>query len=573
MSYAIGIDYGTESGRVLILNLETGEEMATVTVAYASGVIDHVFPPNGAALPTDYALQDPADYLAVLTQGVPAALRQSGVSAAEVIGLGIDFTSCTVMPTTGTGTPLCKMDPWAMRPHAWPKLWKHHAAQSWADRINEEAVRTHEEFLSHYGGRISSEWYFPKLLEIFAEDRAVYDQSAAFVEASDWVVWQLTGNLARNTCAAGYKAMRGETGLLPNPALFTSIHPEFTDPERLLGQEFYPAGTRAGYLTPEWAELLELTTGTAIAVGNVDAHASVPGAGIGGPGQFVMVLGTSICHLAMTPQLALIPGITGVVKDGVLPGYYGYEAGQAAVGDMLAWFVHESVPRHYQDQASRHGRSVYEELEAQGARLLPGQSGLIALDWWNGNRSILGDADLGGLVVGLTLTTQAPDIYRALLESIAFGTRRILDNFAQFGVTFERLVACGGLSHKSPLLMQLYADICDLPVAVPATKEMASRGAALFGAVAAGGPCGGFSSIEEAIAKLPPPISARYLPDPSQVQAYQPIYGIYRTLYEYLGRDHVDLMHDLKQIRLRAVEQAQVDAPRRSPQAEPTARG
>ncbi len=557
MSYAIGIDYGTESGRVLILNLETGEEVATATVSYAHGVIDHLFPPDGTILPTDYALQDPSDYLAVLTQGVPEVLRQSGVRAIDVIGLGIDFTSCTVMPTTGNGTPLCEMDPWLARPHAWPKLWKHHAAQPWADRINEEANRMHEEFLAHYGGRISSEWYYPKLLEIFAEDRAVYDQAATFVEATDWVVWQLTDNLARNTCSAGYKALRGGTELLPEPELFTAIHPEFTEPERLLGHEFYPAGTRAGYLTPTWAERLGLTVDTAVAVGNVDAHVSVPGAGIEEPGQFVMVIGTSICHLTMTPELVLVPGITGVVKDGILPGYYGYEAGQVAVGDMLAWFVKESVPAFYQDQATAHGRSLYEELEAQGASMLPGQSGLIVLDWWNGNRSILGDADLSGLIIGLTLATKAPDIYRALLESIAFGTRRILDNFAQSGVTFKQLVACGGLSHKSPLLMQLYADICGLPVAVPASKEIAARGAALFGAVAAGGENGGFASIEEAVKKLAPKIGARYLPDPKRVEAYQSTYRIYETLYEHLGQERVDLMHDLKRERLCIVAQVQ----------------
>ena len=552
MSYAIGIDYGTESGRVLVLNLDTGDEMASVTVAYAHGVIDHSFPPDGTLLPTDYALQDPDDYLAVLIQGVPEALRQSGVMAADVIGIGIDFTSCTVMPTTDAGTPLCKVDAWTARPHAWPKLWKHHAAQPWADRINAEANRTHAEFLSHYGGRISSEWYFPKLLEIFAEDRAVYDQAAAFVEAGDWVVWQLTGNLARNACAAGYKALRGETALLPKPELFTAIHPEFTDPERLLGGEFHPAGKRAGYLTPGWAEQLGLPAHTAVAVGNVDAHASVPGAGIGEPDQFVMVLGTSICHLAMTRELVLVPGITGVVKDGILSGYFGYESGQAAVGDMLAWFVNESVPGHYQDQATANGRSLYEELEAQATHLLPGQSGLVALDWWNGNRSILGDADLGGVVVGLTLATKAPDIYRALLESIAFGTRRILDNFAERGVTFTRLVGCGGLPHKSPLLMQLYADICGLPVAVPASKEIAARGAALFGAVAAGSPNGGFSSIGEAVKKLAPPIGALYLPDANRVKAYESIYRVYRTLYGYFGQSRVDLMHHLKRERLDA---------------------
>lgn len=549
MAYAIGVDYGTESGRVLLLDLTTGVEVAVHVVPYVHGVIDDLLPGTTHTLPADFALQHPQDYLDVLRTGIPAVLRVTGVRALDVVGLGIDFTSCTVLPTTAQGLPLCLLEAWERRPHAWPKLWKHHSAQRFADRINEVARTREESFLARYGGRVSSEWYYPKLLEIFVEDRAVYDAAATFVEATDWVVWQLTGMLKRNSCTAGYKALIDDEGKLPNESFFCAVHPEFADARRLLGDTFYPVGTRAGMLHDAWAEQLGLGKHVAVAVGNVDAHVSVPGAGVSQPGSFVMVVGTSICDLAVSREQAFVDGMTGVVKDGVLPGYYGYEAGQAAAGDMLAWFVHEAVGETDTAQAAQSGRSVYELLEEQAALLAPGETGLVALDWWNGNRSVLGDADLGGMIAGFSLATKKHEIYRALLESIAFGTRRIIENFTAEGIGMQELVAVGGLAHKSPLLMQLYADICQLPVTVRDSQEIPARGAALFGAVAAGKEQGGFASISEAVTVLAPTVITRYEPNVRHATQYEEIYAIYRRLYEYLGREQVDLLHRLKHRR------------------------
>ncbi|WP_051344290.1 ribulokinase [Alicyclobacillus herbarius] len=554
LPYAIGIDYGTQSGRVLLLNLETAREEAVSVVPYRHGVIDDALPDSGVDLAPDWALEHPQDYLDVLYQGIPDVLKLTGVSGREVVGLGIDFTSCTVLPVTADGTPLCLLPEWQNRPHAWPKLWKHHAAQPIADRINELATARGESFLSRYGGRISSEWYFPKLLEVFEQDREVYNACAAFVEATDWIVWHLTGRLRRNSCTAGYKAMWSPDEGFPSGDFFTALNPEFVDPFAKLGHEFYPLGTTAGYIRPEVAEKLGLSPQVAVAVGNVDAMVSVPPVGVKAPGSFVMVMGTSICHLAVTDEEVRLPGITGVVKDGVLPGRYGYEAGQAAVGDMFEWFVKHHVPPRELAAAEEAGVSIYEHLEAQAKELAIGENGLIALDWWNGNRSILADAHLTGLVIGYTLATTPAEVYRALLESTAFGTRRIVENFGEHGIPFHELVACGGLAHKSPLLMQIYADVMGLPVIVRDSREVPARGAAMFGAVAAGSKNGGFDTIEEASDALAAPVARRYEPNPEAHAKYNRIYQLYKELYTYFGQDNVRLMHELKSIRLQAAK-------------------
>ncbi len=532
--YAIGVDFGTESGRAALVDLNTGDVLATNAVRYPSVVIDQKLPSTGERLPHDYALQDPDDWVTVLERSIPAVMKESGVDAEQVVGLGIDFTSCTVLPTTGDGTPLCTLDEWRERRHAWPKLWKHHAAQPVADRLNDVALERGEPFLERYGGRISSEWYFPKLIEVWLEDREVYDACASFIEATDWIVWWLTGSQVRQTATAGFKAMWSPEDGLPPTEYFTAAYPGFDKPGEKLGDTFVPLGSKAGTLRPEVAKRLKLSESTAVAVGNVDAWVSLPGVGVEDPGTFVIVIGTSICDMIVHPEETRLPGITGVVRDGILPGLYGYEAGQAAVGDMLAWFVNDLV------QAP----DSYGELEKGAAALGPGETGLIALDWWNGNRTILADADLSGAIFGLTLQTTREEIYRALLESIAFGSRRIMDNFEEHGLVLSEIVACGGIAERSPLMMQLLADTSGRRVHVPEVREIPARGAALFGAVAAGV----FDDIGSAIEATRPKKVRTYDPDLEAKKTYDRVYEIYRTLYEFLGRSDARLMHELKRI-------------------------
>ena len=532
--YAIGVDFGTESGRVLILDTRTGQEAAVAVVPYPSGVIDSALP-DGTELADSWALQDPDDWVTVLETGIPRALDDAGISGDAVAGLGLDVTSCTVLPTDGDGVPLCRRQALRGRPHAWPKLWKHHAAQPVADRINEVAQERGEAFLSRYGGRISSEWYFPKLIEIWSEDREIYDTAAAFVEATDWLVWHLTGQECRQACTAAYKAMWSPDDGLPSDDFFAAAFPGFADPAAKLGTRFAALGTCAGTLTEENAERLGLPADTAVAVGNVDSFVSVPGAGVEQPGVFVTVVGTSICDMVLGEDEVRLPGITGVARDGILPGLWGYEAGQPAVGDMLAWFV----------RTLGRGPDAFAELEAGAGALAPGATGLLALDWFNGNRSILADADLTGAVFGLTLQSRPEEIYRALLEAIALGNRRIMDNFDEHGVRLHEIVACGGIAEKSPLTMQLFADISGRRVRVPASSEIPARGSALFGAVAAGL----FADIGEAVRATRPGDARIYEPDPAAGEVYDRVYAIYRRLYETLGETQVDLLHDLKRIR------------------------
>ena len=544
---SIGIDFGTLSGRVLVLDLENGAELAGVDVPYAHGAIEETLPGNDERLDPDWALQHPLDYVEVVERGIPEALSRAGVEPARVIGIGVDFTSCTVLPTSSDGTPLCVQEQWRRHPHAWPKLWKHHAAQPHADRLTELAEQRGEPFLARYGGRISSEWYFPKLLQIYEQDREVYDAAATFIEATDWIVWQLTGSERRCSCAVAYKAFWSPDAGLPSAEYFNAVSSGFAGSVQKLGSGFAPLGTCAGMLRSDLAERVGLHSDVAVAVGNVDSFVSVPGAGVERPGTFVTVVGTSICDMVVHPEEILLPGITGVVRDGILPGLYGYESGQPAVGDMLGWYVGTLLGTEGSKRGERH-----DALELAAGELAPGETGLVALNWWNGNRSILADADLSGVIAGLTLATTPAEIYRALLESIALAARRIIDNFTEHGLTIDQIVACGGIAEKSPVLMQLFADICGRPVHVPASTQIPARGAAMFGAVAAGKSglhSGGFSDIAAAVARLRPETAHSYTPDASATAVYDHVNGVYRGLHDALGKQHVEWLHGLKALR------------------------
>lgn len=427
-------------------------------------------------------------------------------------------------------------------------MWKHHAAQHVADRLNEVASERKESFLARYGGRISSEWYFPKLIEIWLEDREIYDAAGAFLEATDWVVWYLCGQERRSACPAAYKAMWSEVDGLPPAAFFEAAYPGFSRPADKLGHTFYPLGSRAGFLRADLAAQWGLADNVAVAVGNVDSFVSFPGAGAEGSTTYVMVIGTSICDLVVHPEEVGLEGITGVAKDGIIPGLYGYEAGQPAVGDMFGWFAENLANAGGPGGAGTRLR----DLERAAAALAPAQTGLIALDWWNGNRSVLADADLSGVIAGLTLQTSAVDIYRALLESVAFGNKAIMDNFSSGGLELDEIVACGGIAEKSPLLMQIIADVSGRTVSVPSSSQVPARGAALFGAVAAGPEAGGFASVAEAAGALRPGMAGTYRPRPGATATYEQVYRIFKDVHDTLGRERSSWLHGLKHLKRQA---------------------
>ncbi len=553
-AYALGVDFGTESGRAVLVDVRTGQELASSVYRYANGVIDETLPTSGAKLPPEWALQDPADYLRTLTHAIPDVLRQAGVDGQDVIGLGIDFTACTMLPVDAAGRALCFDERFRDEPHAWVKLWKHHAAQPEADRANRVARERGERFLSRYGEKISSEWLIPKILQILHEAPHVYRAAARFMEAADWVILQLTGQERRNACTAGYKAIWNKAAGYPSSEYFAALHPDLRDVvAEKLSTEIHAQGEKAGGLTPAMAGQLGLRPDTAVAVANVDAHVSVPACTVTEPGKMVMVMGTSICHVLLGTEQRLVPGMCGVVEDGVLPGYFGYEAGQSAVGDIFAWFVDRSVPPSYWEEARQRDLDVHALLEEKASALKPGLSGLLALDWWNGNRSILVDVDLTGLLVGATLNTKPEEMYRALIEATAFGTNLVIRNFRDNGVPVDELYACGGLPERNALLMQIYADVTGMEIKVSASSQTPALGSAMFGAVAAGSAAGGYDDIVEAARHMAHLKDQVFIPNPDAHAVYERLYAEYVRLHDYFGRGENDVMKRLLAIRDEAI--------------------
>ncbi len=550
--YTIGVDFGTESGRAVLVDVESGEELATAVHPYGDGVIDEALPGSDKPLPPDFALQNPADYIEVLRVTIPAVLRESRVSPDEVIGIGIDFTACTMMPIDAAGTPLCMHDEWRDNPYAWVKIWKHHAAQPEANRLNEVARERGEEWLPRYGGKISSEWLFPKIWETLNKAPEVYRAADRFIEGADWIVLQLTGRERRNLCTAGYKAIWSKRDGYPDDEFFAALDPRLRHVvDEKLSRDIRPLGERAGGLTPDMATLTGLRAGTPVAVGNVDGHVSVPAATVVETGRMVIIMGTSNCHMVLGKQEQIVPGMCGVVEDGIIPGFFGFEAGQSCAGDHFAWFVENCAPAEYRDEARSRGLSIHKVLEEKAARQKPGEHGLVALDWWNGNRSILVDADLTGLLVGATLATKPEDIYRALIEATAYGTRVIIEAFEDSGVAVNEIVACGGLPERNKLLMQIYADVTGREIKVAAAKQTAALGAAMFGAVAAGPEAGGYATIVEAAHKMARLQDLVYRPIPAHREVYDQLYAEYLRLHDYFGRGQNDVMKRLKALRQR----------------------
>ena len=542
--YVIGIDYGTLSGRAVVVRVSDGEELGSAVLEYPHAVMDERLAHSGAALPPEWALQDPNDYVEVLKFAVPHAIREAGIDAADVIGIGTDFTACTILPVLEDGTPLCQLPQYIDRPHAYVKLWKHHAAQPQADRINQMARERSESWMPRYGGQISSEWELAKGLQLCEEDPEIYNSMWKFVEAADWIIWQMTGTYVRNACTAGYKGNL-QDGAYPPTEYFAALNPGFANfavdkLDHTIGQ----LGDAAGTLTEEAAAWMGLTPGIAVAVGNVDAHVTGPAAKATEPGQMVAIMGTSTCHVMNGDVLAEVPGMCGVVDGGIVSGLYGYEAGQSGVGDIFAWYVNNQVPARYFEAAAAEGISIHEHLTNLSAQQAVGEHGLIALDWHSGNRSVLVDHELSGVLLGATLTTKAEDGYRALLESTAFGTRKIVETFQQSGVPVKEFIVAGGLL-KNAFLMQLYSDITRLPLSVIDSAQGPALGSAIHAAAAAGA----YESVHAAASAMGRVKRGVYQPDEARAKQYDRLYAEYSTLHDYFGRGANDVMKRLKAMR------------------------
>lgn len=556
--YSVGIDFGTLSARAILVDTHSGKEVFTSIYGYQDAVIDRSLPQSAEELPADYALQNPADYISAVKALLKDITNNAGVSPEDIISIGIDFTACTVLPVDKNYKPLCMNPRFRKNPHSWVKLWKHHGAQAEADEINETARQRGEIFLDYYGGSSSSEWFFAKAMEVYHKAPEIYEATELFVEAGDWVIWALTGEMTTSTCMAGYKAFWNHEMGYPKNDFFAGMEPGLSGITEKVISDVRPVGAKAGGLTKEMAAQTGLREGTSVAVSIIDAHAATPVVGVVNDGTLVMTMGTSLCHILVSRKEVHMKGISGVVKDGVIPGYYGYEAGQAAVGDIYDWFIQTLAPSDSFDEAAEENTSPFAVMDRRAAKLKPGENGLLALDWWNGNRSMLNNANLSGVLVGMTLSTQPEEIYRSLIEATAFGTREIVESIEAQGIAINHIFACGGLSRKSNLVMQIFADVLEREIIVTGVTQTTAYGAAMYGMVAAGKANGGYDTLDEAMQALSKPPYKVYRPNPQHKAAYDALFRDYRRLSAYFGSANKDLMVGLKQLKTMAVEQPSV---------------
>lgn len=550
--YIVGIDFGTLSGRAVVVDAADGKQLGTHVTEYPHGVMDRTLTAgDNQVLPPEFALQNPADYVKVLAESVPGAIKDAGIDPADIVGIGVDATSATVFFTDKEGTPLCEKPGFENNIHAYVKLWKHHGAQDQATRLVKVAEARREWWLGRYGGVLSSELLLPKVLEVFEMAPEIYEESDYVVNLLDWLTWRMTGNLTGSAGDSGYKRML-QDGKYPSHEYLEAVKPGFGNVfEDKMNYPILPLGAKVGELTKEAAELMGLPEGIAVASGNIDAHVVVAGANAVRPGQLTAILGTSSCYVLNGPDYKDVPGTFGIVDGGAVDGYWGFEGGQTAVGDIFGWFVDNCVPAEYTEEAKQRGISVHTLLVEKSKEQEIGEHGLVALDWHNGNRSILADARLSGLIIGQTLTTRPEDVYRALLEATAFGCRVIVDNFEEHGVKVEEIVAAGGLL-KNEYYMQLLADITRRPISVSLAEQTGALGSAVFAAVAAGVYDDVFAAAE-AMASVQ---KNAYVPNEDNSKAYDALFDIYKELHDFFGRysGGVSPMHRLKDIRARVFE-------------------
>jgi L-ribulokinase len=541
--YAIGVDYGTSSCRALVVDVTSGEEIASAVYAYAHGEDGVIVDKKDHFV----ARQHPADYLegmeTAVTKALKAAKKTKGFAVENVIGIGVDTTGSTPIPVDKQGTPLCFSKEFRKNPNALAWLWKDHTAHAEAAEITEKAHQNDIDYTKKTGGVYSSEWFFSKILHCLRVDPKVFDAAFSWVELCDYLPAVLTGvtdplKLKRSVCAAGHKAFFSkEWGGLPSKEFLSKLDPKLADLRDRLFNEAYPAGFKAGTLCKEWSRKLGLPETVAVSVGAFDAHMGAVGAGAS-EGHLVKIIGTSTCDITVAPlsrKLADIPGVCGIVEGSVMEGYYGLEAGQSAVGDIFNWFVKNLVPMAYAKEAKDANISIHQLLTKKALRMKVGETGLMALDWNNGNRTIIVDQLLTGLLVGQTLHTKPEEIYRALIESTGFGARMIVERFEEFGVKVEDVIFTGGIADKNDFLNQTYADILGRPVKISRSSQTCALGAALFGAVAAGKAAGGFSKAEEGQEIFCRFKSKVFTPIRKNADAYNALFGIYRKLHDSFG--------------------------------------
>ena len=544
MAYTIGLDFGTNSVRALLVDVSpkdsirsNGNELGQAVYEYETGEAGIILDSADHNL----ARQNPADYLEGIEVTIKAAIAEAkkadkDFNTSQIIGIGIDTTGSTPIPVDKNGTPLSMLDEFKDNPNACAWLWKDHTGHAEAAEITELAQKEHPEYLAKCGGTYSSEWFFGKVLHCLRTDPAVFDAAYSWVECCDYIPAVLTGTtqpdmIKRSRCAAGHKAMFSERwGGLPAKDFLAKLNPKLGKLYDRLYKKTYTIETQAGTLTEQWAQKLGLPIGVPVAAGAFDAHLGAVGSGIA-PGKLVKIIGTSSCDMLVADSgrdLADIPGICGIVDGSILPGFFGLEAGQSAVGDIFNWFVNYI-------QAGGKTAGSHEALTERAAKLKPGQSGLLSLDWNNGNRTILVDQRLTGLLIGQTLHTKPEEIYRALIEATAFGALTIINRFEEYGVKVSEIINCGGIAEKNPLLMQIYADVTGREMKISRSAQSCALGACIAGAVVAGKSAGGYDNFPDAQAVMCGIKDATYKPVSENHRVYQQLYALYKQLHDAFG--------------------------------------
>ncbi len=552
--YTIGIDFGTLSARAVLADVGDGSIAASASFDYPHGVISGQLP-GGVSLPPAAVLADVDDYRLALKAAVREAVRlgrTAGIRGEQIIGIGLDATSSSFLPVVENGIPLCEAEkdgcrPFRDHPHAWMKLWKHHQAQKAADDLTKLARERQEAFLDRTGGKINAEWMLPKLLEIMREDPEVWRETDRFMEIGDYLVMLLTGCRTAGKGSLGYKMLLSEGEPSVTEAYLAAAEPGFeTVLNKIAGEKERRAiGETAGFLTPDAAEELGLPAGIPVAAANIDAHVAFPAIGAAGEHSMLMILGTSCCTILIDREFHPVEGAFGILRDGVLPGFYGYESGQSAVGDALSWVAEQLTPGAYEREAAAAGKTVHAILTEKAAKLAPGESGLLALDWLNGNRSVLMDTELSGMILGLTLRTKPEEIYRAMIEALAFGLREIIESYERAGIAVHDLYATGGIARKNALFMQILADATGRRIRIARAAEGSALGSAIFAAACAGRDRGGYGEISEAVRAMGHCEEKEYLPVSAHRQVYETLYQEYSRLHDYFGRGENPVMKKL----------------------------
>lgn len=540
------------SARAVLVRISDGHTIAVSVFEYPHGVMDEcIISTEGKKIMLDdgWAIQSPEDYLDAVSTVIRDVLEKGEISPENVVGLGIDFTICTLMPVYADKTPLCFDPDFADNPYAYVKLWKDHSSSAYAARITELAIQREESWLPLYGGEIQSEWMLPKMWQILSESPDVYNAADRFIEAGDWITWLLTGEETRSSGVAGFKSIYVD-GEYPSREFLRTLDPRLElAPEEKLGfgkAKMLPPSSLAGYITPSAAKLTGLCEGCAVTINHADAHAALYAAKITSPAHMLMAMGTSNCTMLMSEDIRNVPGICGIVKDGFVPGLYAYEAGQCCLGDHYAWFADKLTPYEYKKEADERGISPLKLLVEKMAQLVPGESGLLALDWWNGNRSILVDSDLSGLFIGMNLNTKPEEMFRAIIEATAFGCRTIIENYRDHGVPVEQIIATGGIATKDPVTMQIFADVLGQEISVSG----AAHGSAVGSAICAAYASGEYPTLSSAIEAMGSESTVVYRPHPHNSVVYNELYREYMILHDYFGREN-NVMKALRSIRSR----------------------